>query len=484
VCLMHADAAYGFAAYTDGNGVPQSLPTVPYGNSTGGGTQINTLLGTAGRPTVANYGMYDLPARGAIDSGNYSLFAFGTATSTSVIQSALDMDNGTTRYFQFRLSSGKVDFIPFNTGGGATGQATSPVALSLAELSRGFTMGATAGPTRTACFQNGVVTVGGAVSNMVTPGIGVPLRVGARLNTAGAQQWSTGGLLLVIVWKRTLTDAEMQSLADNPWQLFQGRRRRMWMSPAAFAAYVLRVETASFLASVSDAVLTASRRLVGAVGALMTNWSPANLLASRRVTASAGAFAVTGNAASILAARTLAANVGTFGLTGAMAPMTVARRLAAQPGAFTLSPSAIQMVYTPAPGAGGPTYTLIASLGAFNVASNAGGLLARRLLPAASGTFVLAGTVAALLAGRRLPASGGAFAAAGAVAALCVTRRMPAEAGAFDLSGSDAQLRYSAQVVYARAPSGAGYAPQQHYNETRPAATSGSRPAATQRNSR
>jgi hypothetical protein len=38
--------------------------------------------------------------------------------------------------------------------------------------------------------------------------------------------------------------------------------------------------------------------------------------------------------------------------------------------------------------------------------------------------------------------------------------------------------------VYARAPAGAGYTPRSHYNESRPAAVSTLRPAATQRNYR
>lgn len=226
VCLMHADQAYGYANALDANNSPVVSTAIPYT----AGAQANTVQGTGGRPTGAAK-MYGLPAKGAINSPNYSLFAFGTCTSTSVIQSAIDMDNSSPRYFQFRVDAGKVDFIPFNTSAGNTGRATSPVAMTVAEMSRGFTIGATASPTRTAAFQNGVLTVGGAVSNLITPGVDLPISIGARITST--QAWGTGALMLVAIWTRTLTDAEMQSLAGNPWQLFKPQAPRMWLAYSA-----------------------------------------------------------------------------------------------------------------------------------------------------------------------------------------------------------------------------------------------------------
>jgi hypothetical protein len=273
-------------------------------------------------------------------------------------------------------------------------------------------------------------------------------------------------------------------ISANPWQLFKPAPRRLWLARAAANAYVLQAAAASFVLSTSQAALTASRRLVATVGTLTLGGMPASLIAARRLPADAASFAMTGVSAPILAVRKLTANVSTFGVTGTPAPMIATRRLAAQPGVFALSPGTIQMVYTPAPGPGGPTYTLAANPGAFDLTAGAAGLLARRRLLAMVGAFGWEGSAGALLVARRLPADAGAFAVAGAVAALRVARRLPAQTGAFILAGADVQLRYSAQVVYARAPAGAGYAPKQHYNEGRPAATSGPRPVATQRNFR
>jgi len=95
-------------------------------------------------------------------------------------------------------------------------------------MSRGFTMGGVVSPTRTAAFQNGTLIPGVALTGTpVTPTVSIALRVGSR--QTGTQLWNTGGLMLVVVWVRALTDAEMVSLADNPWQLFKASSRRMWI---------------------------------------------------------------------------------------------------------------------------------------------------------------------------------------------------------------------------------------------------------------
>ena len=78
----------------------------------------------------------------------------------------------------------------------------------------------------------------------------------------------------------------------------------------------------------------------------------------------------------------------------------------------------------------------------------------------------------------------GAFSVGGGAATLRAARFVSAQTSAFVLDGVDAGLRYSAQVTYVRAPEGAGYAPKQSYNESRPVATSSPRPAAIQRNMR
>lgn len=451
-----ATTATGIVGY--GSNGTNSLPFVAsFGGQVGNavGAAVATPAGWGAKTLFTNQPIATIPDFPAIQSSSFSLFALATA-SAAVLQSAIDDDDGTTRRYQFRLNNGKVEFIPFNSSGAQT-VATS-TALVAADLARGFTMGATAGPGRYAVFQNGQVASATPSGTLLTPTAKPTL----GMRKFGNQAWATGGLSLLCSWSRTLADDEMRSLAANPWQLFAAADDDDDTAATSLGAYTLSAASGSFSMTATAVGVHAGRKLQADQGALALAAVDAGIRALRRLPTDTTSFAMSGGSAPILSAHKLATNAGVFGVTGTTAPMVAARRLAAQPGAFVLSPGGIQMLYAPAPGPSGPTYTLAVN----------------------SGVFELAVAAATLLVGRRLPADVGAFAMAGALAALRAGRRMTAEASAFGLVGAGAQLRYTAQVSYARALSGAGYVPQQHYNESRPAATSSPRPAATQRNFR
>ena len=368
---------------------------VPYQKSDGTvvGVPVNTNTGTAvrclsgsGVGYACNLNQFSAKA------GSYSLFAFATGPASGT-QSALDDDDGTSRRFQFRLNTGKVEFIPFYSGG--NGSVAAANMLSANDLANGFAMGATVNGTSYACFQKGVkasATLGG-VALAPNPTISV----GARKSTV--QQWTPGGIQLVAMWNRPLTDAEHQSLADNPWQLFKGPARRIWMPRAPLGAYVLQAAAAVFGLAGAAALMAAARRLV----------------------AGAGSFNVAGVPASLRVARRLPASPASFALSGAAAAIRAARRLPAQGSPFVLAGGAAQMVYTPKQGPVGPTYTL----------------------GAAAGSFSLTGSPARLALARRLRAALGAFALTGAAARLPAARRVRADAGGFAIVGSAAVLKYT-----------------------------------------
>lgn len=179
------------------------------------GISIITPIGRAVQALAGSSYAVNSPTQYSVKTGVYSLFAVGTATS-SVVQSALDDDDGTSRKFQFRLNNGKAEFIPFNSGGVAA-DVIAPTALSAASLANGFTMGATINATTAAVYQNGQKT-SAAASGVLAPNS--VICIGAR-KTGTNQVWGTGGLSLVAMWNRTLSDVEMQLLNDNPWQLFK-----------------------------------------------------------------------------------------------------------------------------------------------------------------------------------------------------------------------------------------------------------------------
>jgi hypothetical protein len=202
---VHGDGAYGFCA----NG----SASVPYTAA----TAKEMPAGLGARSNSSTSRIYSIAGHG-LTTTSYSLFAVASATSTSATQNAIDADNSSPRYFQFRLNAGKVDFIPFNTSAAVTGQPVFSTAMTSAELARGFTMGATASPTRTAAFQNGQIATA-TPSSLISPTQGLPLSIGVRA-TGTMGGWNTGAIQMVAGWSRTLSDAEMVSLSSNPWQLF------------------------------------------------------------------------------------------------------------------------------------------------------------------------------------------------------------------------------------------------------------------------
>lgn len=285
------------------------------------------------------------------------------------------------------------------------------------------------------------------------------------------------------IWDRALSPAELASFHADPWQIFDDGEDGAEVL-ATLASYKLTASAGTFAAVGSSAGLRVGRRLAATSAALSVGGGSAGLRAQRRLVAACGEFGLAPMAASLALSRRLSVATGAFSLTGAAAQLRVARALSAGTGAFALSGSSIAMGYAPVPGPGAPTYMLSADVGAFGLAGAAVALRVQRRLPAASGGLLLNGAPAAFQSNRRLAAGAGGFTLEGASVSLRAARRIPAQPGTFDLGSAGAKLSYSAQIDYARAPAGPGYAPQQHYNQSRPAATSVARPAALQRNNR
>jgi len=276
--------------------------TIPYiaGNGSVLGTQAVTPVGLAVKTASGSAGAFSI-GQSSITTSAYSLFAVGTANA-SAMQSALDDDNGSTRRFQFRLASGKVEFIPFNSSNSVAADVIAPTALTASQLASGFTMGATASSTTAAIYQNRT-KVSAAASGIAAPNTSIS--VGARKTSV--QQWLNGGLSLVVIWNRTLTDAEMFSLSDNPWQLFRAAPRRMWLAysapsgipgslssllaGAALAASGQATDTGALASTLSGSTLAASGTVGNAPsGSIASTLTGAAMSAAGNVTA-AGALA-------------------------------------------------------------------------------------------------------------------------------------------------------------------------------------------------
>lgn len=159
----------------------------------------------------------------------------------------------------------------------------------------------------------------------------------------------SGGIYLVMVWARALSESEAISISANPWQIFA--KERIWVPVAAGGpTYTL--------------------------------------------TADSGSFALTGQATGLALNRVLSAASGSFALTGQAAGLAVNRTLSAASGSYSLTGQNATLTYTPTSTA---TYTLAAASGSFAVSGQDVVLAYNRVLSAANGSYLLTGQNATLV---------------------------------------------------------------------------------------
>ncbi|WP_198116925.1 hypothetical protein [Massilia rhizosphaerae] len=461
------------------------------------GRAINTLSGTGGQLLSSTSGyLFGSPSQTSVKSGVYSLFSFGTGPSSG-IQSALDDDDGTNRRFQFRINAGKVEFNPFYSGG--NGNVISPVALSATDLATGFAMGATVNGTAYAAYQKGIKTSGTPMpSTALTPNTSI--MVGAR-KVGTTQCWLVGGLMLVAMWNRPLTDAEHASLADNPWQLFQASPRRIWMPQPASNLGGALFDSAGLTASSGTGTL--------ATGIALNSASTSLVEASVSVTSSIS-LASAGTAISLAVAELIAQiQLNAVAANDVSAGSDLVTQVQLASVASTASAAGVTLLTQIPIGSAGYSQTDSASALAIaaawgsvaNSASSAYAALTTGVQIGAAAYEACAGS-SSLSTG--LVLDGAAITWARAAGALTSSIKLAA-------SGVDAQTTSTGRVTlatsvglfsqgatgsyantslagvlitYASAPAGPGYAPKKRYNESRPAGANSSRPEAIQRNLR
>lgn len=301
---------------------------VPYLTSGGTvtATPVNNLDGPAARVIGTNY-LISSVIQSSIKSGNYSLFAAG-AGSASGMYSALDDDDGTNRRFQFRINAGKCEVIPFNSGG--NGSVASPTALTAAEAAAGFTMGASVSSTAVSAFLNKTRTTT-AFAGALTPNASI--YVGSR--KTGVQTWSNGGLQMIVIWNRTLTEAEQFALADNRWRLIKPSMRRLWLAYSASAGgtptdinpVAAALLPTGFAPQVSQAV-----NLSPAAGAMSLAGYQLAISQARSIDLAAGAASLTGYAPGVTQGASVNILPGALAITGHPPTISQANGIAIQPG--------------------------------------------------------------------------------------------------------------------------------------------------------
>lgn len=285
------------------------------------------------------------------------------------------------------------------------------------------------------------------------------------------------------VWDHALSADEIKAITANPYQLFLATEEDLDSAfSVAPAGYTLGAGVGAFAVSGGSANLRADRGLVALSATYIVSGSPATLAAARKIAANVGAFAIAGGTTTLRSSHRLGAPAGAFALSGNLTAVRAMRQLAGAAGTLTLAGSATALNYAPVitPGA----YTLTAGARTFRVAGSVANLLVARKVQGDGGTFEIDGAPARLACGRRWTISARAFVLAGRDPSLCAAYRLQGVSGAFTVTGNLATLRLGAEIIYARAPVGGGYTPRRNESQSRPAQTSGTRPAAIQRNHR
>jgi len=154
----------------------------------------------------------------AINYGpEYTIVNYGVSRGGSGISMYLDDDNSSSsRKFQFRTNQNKVEFIPFSGTSYIVVNAAGDIAVPHVAVATITSTG------NVSVFYNKTKSTGtlGGVPNS-----GTSVRVGGF---KGGGQYLNGDIYLQYVFNRALSDVEVFSIVNNPWQIFAPEPRRIF----------------------------------------------------------------------------------------------------------------------------------------------------------------------------------------------------------------------------------------------------------------
>lgn len=115
-----------------------------------------------------------------------------------------------------------------------------------------------------------------------------------RNSSPEAVQYFVGWIGLVLVWNRTLTDAELHSITVNPWQIFKAPTQRLWPRDSASADVTVALTGQAITASAGTLAPSTSLAATGqAISSSAGTVAPAlaNAATGQAITAAAGTLA-------------------------------------------------------------------------------------------------------------------------------------------------------------------------------------------------
>ena len=155
-------------------------------------------------------------------------------------------------------------------------------------------------------------------------------------------------LSLGIYWSRALTDAEILSLHQNPWQVFKSPRRIIVPESTAVTAYSLDTTPGTYNITGSSPSLLANRLVDTTPGAYDLTGADAQTLLGRALDTTPGDYDITGSSPSLLLGRALETTPGDYDITGS--PVDLEKATAGQfvlqttPGAYNITGFPVELI--------------------------------------------------------------------------------------------------------------------------------------------
>ena len=275
-----------------------------------------------------------------------------------------------------------------------------------------------------ALFVDGTLASSSAAFT-VKPSATGDTRIGIR-TYSGSNEAADGFIPLSLMWNRALSDSEIRSISQKPWQIFKPIPRRIFAEVSAGGGGVtITANIGQATASGLTATLTQASTLIATQGTATASGLSATLAQAFTLQANRGTATASGAQATIAQAATISANLGTATASGFAADVQSAGNV-----------------------------TISANIGIATASGRQANIGDSVTVSASRGTATAAGYTAALEIAFTLAANRGTAQATGKTATIYASDVISASMGQAIASGYAALI--VAGEIYARAPSGSG----------------------------
>lgn len=199
-------------------------------------------------------------------------------------------------------------------------------------------------------------------------------------------QFRRVGIYCGYVWTRRLTQFEIKSLTDNPYQIFN--RQSIALPVQVGGDQTLLADAGAYNLTGSDATLEKTTPLSADSGVYSLVGNDVTFAITLSLLADSGAYSLSGQTAVLFNSLLLSSDAGAYSIAGQDAALTQDRYISADAGNYAVDGQATAFIRT---------YNLLAEAGAFNVTGSNATLATAKTLSAGAGAYSLTGVSANLI---------------------------------------------------------------------------------------